>query len=58
MVDQNDSHESVVDAGRDPAHRSEEPGLSEPVPEHPGRVLGGFNWSSQHGLFAATLDAR
>ena len=33
-------HESVVDAGRDPAHRFEEPGLSEPVPEHPRRVLG------------------
>jgi len=33
-------HKAVVNAGRDPAHRSEQPCLTEPVPEHPRGVLG------------------
>ena len=35
----------VVDAGGDPAHRSEEAGLPQALPEDPVRLPGGFNRS-------------
>ena len=41
-------HHRVVDSRRDPAHRVEQAGGAEAVPEGPRGVLGGFKWSSQH----------
>ena len=54
MVDQR-LDERVVDAGGDAAHRAEQPGLPESVPEDPGRVLSsavGVNHGSGRGAAA------
>jgi hypothetical protein len=40
-------HHGIVVAVTDSAHRREQAGGAEALPERPRRILGGFNWSSQ-----------